>query len=265
MDALEQFKLAQKEVWSHFGPVEISTTPPAARLVRFANVGSDMRVLDVGCGTGVVAVTAARCGAIVSGIDLTPELLERAHENSRIAAVDIEWREADAEQLPFSDSSFDIVLSQFAHIFAPRPNVVTSEMLRVLKPAGTIAFATWPAELLIGSTLAAAASYLPPPPVAVADPMLWGDPAVIKERLGGAVTDIVFDRACMLVSALSPQHFRATIERTVGPIRKLVEMLSKTDTERLQSFRQKFDRTAVSYFQDNLVRQDYLLTRAIKR
>src|SRR5215471_100052 len=103
-------------------PLEAITTSAAARLVRFAGVTQGMRLLDVGCGTGVVAVTAARLGARVSAIDLTPELLERARENSRIAQVEIEWGEADAEELPFGDGEFDFVLSQFAHIFAPRPD-----------------------------------------------------------------------------------------------------------------------------------------------
>src|SRR5205807_6805717 len=132
----------QKESWVHFAPLEAITTPAAARLVQHANVKQGMRVLDVGCGTGVVAITAAHLGALVTAIDLTPQLLERARENSRIAGLDVDWREADAEALPFGDTQFDVVLSQFAHMFAPRPDVAISEMLRVLKPGGTIAFST---------------------------------------------------------------------------------------------------------------------------
>ena len=89
-------------------------------------------VLDVGCGTGVVAVTAARAGARVMGLDLTPELLERARENAQIAEVDIQWHEGDVEQMPFEDAAFDVVVSQYGHMFAPRPDVAMNEMLRVL-------------------------------------------------------------------------------------------------------------------------------------
>src|SRR4029079_8419210 len=103
---------------------------------------------DVACGTGVVSVTAARAGATVSGLDLTPELLERARENARIGSFDVEFREGDVEALPFGDAEFDVVLSQFGHMFAPRPQVAIAEMLRVLKSGGTIALSTWPPEFL---------------------------------------------------------------------------------------------------------------------
>jgi SAM-dependent methyltransferase len=263
VDALAEYKQSQKEGWAHFAPLETITTPAAARLARHAGVGPGLRVLDVGCGTGVVAVTAARLGARTTGVDLTPQLLERARENSTLAAVDVEWREADAEELPFADGEFDIVVSQFAHIFAPRPEVAVREMLRVLKPGGTIAFSTWPPELLVGRTMALAGRYMPVPPK-FPSPVLWGDPNVIRERLGSAVEDIVFDRDFMLVPALSPQHFRANLERSAGPTIKLIELLAATDPERLRAFRQEFDAIVGQYLQDNLVRQGYLLTRARK-
>src|ERR1043165_3462809 len=164
LQALDAFKAAQRQGWAHFAPLESATTPTAARLVRFAGVKSGQRVLDVGCGTGVAAVTAARRGAKVSGLDLTPELLERARENSEIAGVDIDWRQGDAEALPFKDGEFDVVLSQFGHMFAPRPDVTVGEMLRVLKPGGTIAFSTWPPELYVGRVLALTGRDMPPPP-----------------------------------------------------------------------------------------------------
>src|SRR5437762_5497353 len=143
-DAIAKFKEAQKQGWAHFAPLESMTTPTAARLAKFAGVQSGQRVLDVACGTGVVAITAARIGANVTGLDLTPELLERARENSGVAEVDVDWHEGDVEALPFPDGAFDVVLSQFGHMFAPRPEVAIREMLRVLKPGGTIAFSTWP-------------------------------------------------------------------------------------------------------------------------
>src|SRR6266436_4004902 len=201
-DAIAKFKETQKQGWAHFAPLESVTTPTAARLVKFADVQSGQRVLDVACGTGVVAITAARIGANVTGLDLTPELLERARENSGVAEVDVDWHEGDVEALPFPDGAFDVVLSQFGHMFAPRPEAAIAEMLRVLKPGGTIAFSTWPPELFIGRTFALVGRYMPPPPPGIAPPTLWGDPTVIRERLGAAVRDIVFDRATMLVPAL---------------------------------------------------------------
>ena len=264
MDALAQFKQAQKQGWAHFAPLEAHTTPEAARLVKHAGVRPGHRVLDVACGTGVVAVTAARLGAHVTGLDLTPELLERARENAGVAGVEVDWHEGDAEQLPFGDAAFDVVLSQFGHIFAPRPEVVAAEMLRVLKPGGTIAFSTWPPELLIGRMFALTGRYMPPPPPGVTPPWLWGDPNIVRERLGTAVRDLVFDRARMLVPSLSPQHSRRNSERTAGPLVKLVEFLTATDPARLSAFRRESEALVAEYFEGNTVRQDYLLTRAIK-
>ena len=264
MDAFDQFKQSQKEGWANFAPLEPLTTPPAARLVHFASVQSGQRLLDVGCGTGVVAITAARRGARVSALDLTPQLLDRARENARTAGVQVDWHEGDAEQLPFADAEFDVVVSQFAHIFAPRPDVVTAEMLRVLKSGGTIAFSTWPPEELIGRTMAVASRYSPPPLPEIAPPTLWGTRDIVRQRLGSAVRDLIFDNQSMLTPALSPQHYRASVERSAGPILKLIERLSATNPDLLQEFRQEFDAIVAEYLCDNIVRQGYLLTRAVK-
>src|SRR5215471_17857484 len=148
-DPFAQFKAAQREGWALFAPLEMATTRPAAALVKFAGVRSGETVLDVACGTGVVAVTAARAGAVVSGLDLTPALLARARENATLAGVEIEFTEGDVEALPYPDASVDVVLSQFGHMFAPRPELAVAEMLRVLRPGGRIAFSTWPPELYI--------------------------------------------------------------------------------------------------------------------
>lgn len=264
MDPFESFKSAQKHAWVDFAPNEAHTTPCAARLVKSADVRPGRRVLDVACGTGVVSVTAARIGARVIGLDLTPELLERAKENARIAGVEIEWHEGDVEKLPFGDAAFDIVLSQYGHIFAPRPEVAIGEMLRVLKPGGTIAFSTWPPELFAGRVFALTASYLPPPPPGVAPPSQWGDPNIVRQRLGSAVKDIVFDRATMLIPALSPSHRRTAAEKSSAPMVRLVAALEGSDPAKLEQFRREYDALASEYFEDNLLRQDYLMTRATK-
>lgn len=264
MNDFAQFKERQKEGWKSFAPLAYGTTPAAARLVHFAGISKGDRVLDVGCGTGVVAITAALKGAHVKAADLTPELLEHARENARIAKVEIEWHEADVEQLPFRDAEFDGVVSQFAHMFAPRPEVAIAEMLRVLRPGGTIAFSTWPPELLVGRTMALSARYSPPPPPGIAPPILWGDPQTIMQRLGQAVTDLSFDRDALSIPALTPQHFRMNLERAAGPMTRIVQSLVTTDPDRLEAFRRDFDAAVADYMENNLVRQDYLLTRARK-
>ena len=264
MDVFAQFKENQKKSWAHFAPLEAQTTPPAAQLVKHAKVQSAQRLLDVACGTGVVAITAARIGARVTALDLTPELLERARENARLANLVVDWHEGDVEQLPFDDGAFDVVVSQFGHMFAPRPDVAVAEMLRVLKPGGTIAFSTWPHELLVARRFALVARYMPPPPPGIAPTPLWGDPNVIRQRLGTAVTGIAFDTGRMLVPALSVKHSNATIEKSAGPIIRLVEMLSASDPARLEEFRRETEALVSEYFEDNIIRQDYLLTRATK-
>ena len=142
MDPIAKMKEAARAGWSSFGPFEMTTGLVAPKLVAFAGVTSGTDVLDAGCGTGVVAVTAARAGARVKGLDLTPTLIKRARENAEIAGLDIEFTEGDVEALPYPDASFDTVLSQFGHMFGPRPDVTTAELLRVLRPGGTIAFST---------------------------------------------------------------------------------------------------------------------------
>ena len=264
MDPFESFKAVQKLAWVHFAAFEMNTTPCAARLVKRARVRPGQRVLDVACGTGVVSVTAARLGARVTGLDLTPALLERARENARIARVEIDWHEGDVEKLPFGDAAFDVVVSQYGHIFAPRPEVAIGEMLRVLKPGGTIAFSTWPPELFVGRMFALTMSYLPPPPPGAGVPTQWGDPAIVRQRLGSAVKDILFDSARMLVPALSPSHQRLLSEKSSGAIVRLVADLEMSDPARLEQFRREYDALASEYFENNFLRQDYLITRATK-
>jgi ubiquinone/menaquinone biosynthesis C-methylase UbiE len=128
--AIAKFKAVQRESWGLFAPLAQFTTPGAAMLVKFAGIKPDEAVLDVACGTGVVAVTAARAGARVKGLDLSPVLLEDARKNAAIIGAPIEFREGDVEALPYQDGEFDVVLSQFGHMFAPRPDVAVREMLR---------------------------------------------------------------------------------------------------------------------------------------
>ncbi len=261
-DPFAQFKAAQREGWALFVPLEAYTTPAAARLVEFARVQRGEKLLDVGCGTGVVAVTAARAGAQVKALDLSPVLLERARWNASTAGVAIEFTEGDVEALPYPDASFDVVLSQYGHMFAPRPEIAVAEMLRVLKPGGRIAFSTWPPELFIGRMFNLVGQYLPPPP-GVPPVALWGDPNVVRERLGDKVADLAFEREAMYVPALSPPHVRESFEATAAPVVKLVQNL-KDDPARLARFRSELETLIAAYTRGNLVRQQYLMTRATK-
>lgn len=262
-DPFAQLKATQREGWAVFAPLEAVTTVPAAELVKFARVAPRQALLDVGCGTGVVAITAARLGAQVRALDLSPVLVEHGRRNALLAGAEIEFREGDAEALPYGDASFDVVLSQFGHMFAPRPDVTIAEMLRVLKPGGTIAFSTWPPEHFVGQMFALVGRHVPPP-AGAAPPPQWGDPATVRQRLGEAVTELMFERSAMVFAALSPQHYRKVVEETLGPVVKLVASL-QGEPAKLAAFRQELDTLVSRHFDNNMVKQHFLMTRAIKR
>jgi SAM-dependent methyltransferase len=263
--SLSEFKDRQREMWASFTPTAMFTTPVAGHLVAFAGVGAGEAVLDVGTGTGVVAISAARAGARVTALDLSPDLLDQARENGRVAQhEDIAWVEGDAEALPYPDGSFDVVLSQFGHVFAPRPDVVIAEMRRVLAPNGRIAFATWPPEHLMGRMFALVAGNSPLPPSGAAPTEQWGDPAIIADRLGARFGALCFERGIMAVPALSVNHYRLLIESTVGPMQTLVERLA-TDPQQLSAIRADYEALIGRHFAGNVVRHDYLLTQARAR
>lgn len=266
-DPFVQFKAMQREGWSLFTPVEVFTTMAAGHLVNYAGVRAGAKVLDVACGTGVVSVTASRTGAVVSGLDLSPVLLERAGQNAAIAGVPIDFTEGDAEALPYPDATFDFVLSQFGHMFAPRPEVVVSEMLRVLKPGGRLAFSTWPPELFTGRMFALVGKYMPPPPPDApkpAPPPTWGDPNIVRERLGDAVTGLEFFREELRAPSLGIRHSRHLLETTVGPVTKLI---ATAPPEKVSQFRAELESILADYFDPiaNVLRQHFLMTRALKR
>lgn len=263
-DPIAAYKTRQRETWAlgNFGDVAVFTSVPAGHLVRFAQVRAGQKVLDVGTGTGVVAITAARAGATVTGLDLTPELLGQARTSADVCGVKVQWDEGDAENLSYKDASFDVVLSQFGHMFAPRPEVATREMLRVLKPGGRIAFATWPPEQMIGRSFALGAKYVPPPP-GVAPVGQWGDPNIVTQRLGESVKDVYFERGIMPWLALSPQHYRAMQEAKAGPFIRAVRAL-ESEPKKLAAYRAEFEALVAQYHVDNVVRCEYLMSRATK-
>jgi SAM-dependent methyltransferase len=257
------FKETQKKSWGLFAPLEAVTTICAASLVNFSRIKSNDSVLDVGCGTGVVAITAARLGATVCALDLSPALIEFAQKNVSIANVQVKLQEGDVESLPYPDNAFDAVLSQFGHMFAPRPQIAIQEMLRVLKPGGVIAFSTWPPDLYVGKLFSLVGKFSPPPE-GISPPPLWGDPHFVRQQLGNAVEDLIFDQSIMLFPALSLGHYQQSIETTLGPVLKLVQD-SKNDPTRLNQFRIELKALASQYYSDNHIHQHYLMSRARKK
>ena len=265
-DPFARLKASEREHWASFARAAIFSTVPAAKLVKFAQVSPGQRVLDVGCGTGVVAITAARRGAKVSGLDLSPDLLHRARDNAVTAGVEIDFLEGDAEALPYPDATFNIVLSQFGHIFAPRPEVAVREMLRVLKLGGRLVFSAWPPEHFGGRQFGLLARYAPPPAPGAeqpASPASWGDPNIIRERLGSTVTSLLFERDIMVVASLSPQHARIAQEKTIGPLAKLIAALH-SDPGKLARLRTEYEEMIGEVFEDNALHLHFIMARAVK-
>lgn len=262
-ELLTHYKNVQRESWGVFAPLELMTGVTAAKLVQFSQLCAEDSVLDVGCGTGVVAITAARMGATASGVDISPQLLEHALKNQALAQVNVDFKEGDVEALPYLDESFDVVLSQFGHMFAPNAQLAIDEMLRVLKPGGVIAFSTWPPEHFVGKLFALVGKYNPPP-VKIDPSPLWGSPEVVISRLGDRVTELTFDYDFMYFPALSLGHYIRSIERTLGPVVKFIE-LSANNPELIMNFRNEVEKLASQYYTGNQIHQTFLMTRAIKK
>jgi len=146
-------------------------------------------VLDVACGTGNTAIPAARAGAVVTGVDIAPNLLVQARERAAAEGLDAKFDEGDAEQLPYADGSFDVVVSMFGAMFAPRPELVAAELARVLKPGGRLAMANWNPGSFSGQMFKVGSRHAPPPP-GIGPPVLWGDEATVRERLAGGFENI---------------------------------------------------------------------------
>ncbi|HXV57962.1 MAG TPA: class I SAM-dependent methyltransferase [Gaiellaceae bacterium] len=188
------------------------------RLVERLGVREGEAVLDVACGTGNAALPAAEAGARVTGLDLTPELLERARQRAEGAGVEIDWAEGDAEDLPFEDESFDVVLSTFGCMFAPRHALVARELARVLRPGGRIGIASWTPEGFVGEFFRTIAAQLPPPPPFAEPPLLWGTPEHVKSLFAGTGLDLEFARDAVDFRFESAPEAARYYEAKFGPV-----------------------------------------------
>lgn len=234
----------------------------AAHLVESTDVNPNEAVLDIGCGTGNAAITAARRGSNVTGLDIVPAMLDEARENATIAGVEtIDWRKGTATDLPFTDDTFDVTLSCLGHMFAEPPDVAGQELLRVTRPGGRIAFTSWTPGGPVPAIGAVLSDYLPPDFDASEPPFLWGDPDVVRERVGDGVEDLAFETGTVLTPVLSPAHYWEKARTESGMFIAALEAIDEADHPAL---RREMIETIEQFFDDsqNAVSMEYRLTKA---
>lgn len=194
----------------------IPTLGPA--LVRACGVKAGDRVLDIAAGTGNAAIPAALAGADVVACDLTPELLDVGRQLAGKQGAELEWREADAEALPFGDGEFDTVMSCVGVMFAPHHAATAHELVRVCRPGGTVGLLNWTPEGFIGRMFAAMRPYAPPPPPGAQPPPLWGKEKHVRTLLGDRVTEVEAHRATVEVDRFErPEAFLDYFKAVYGP------------------------------------------------
>ncbi len=232
----EALKTRLKSTWmaGDFGQIAKYSEPAAEEFIARRTISPGLRVLDVACGTGNLAIPAARAGAIVTGVDIAPNLLEQGRLWAQRENVQVQFDEGDAEHLQYPDATFDLVVSQFGAMFAPRPALVAAELVRVCRPGGEIAMANWTPQGFIGQLFKLMGSYVPPPPD-MPTPLLWGEENTVRERLRDGIGRIQ-------VNPVMPSlHYPYSVPETVefyryyfGPAQRAFATLTEDKQQHLR-------------------------------
>ena len=219
-----ELKARHRKMWAsgdYPSMVEGWLTPLGPRLVEACEITPGARVLDVAAGTGNASIPAAQRGAEVVASDLTPELLEAGRTRAEAAGVELEWVEADAERLPFPDASFDVVMSAIGVMFAPHHQDAADELVRVLRPGGTLGLLSWTPDGMLGALFATMKPFAPPPPPGAQAPPLWGGEEHLRELLGDRVEYRRMDRQTLEITIFEhphdyAEHFKARYGPTIA-------------------------------------------------
>ena len=218
--ALEALKEAHRRTWASGSYARIAelVTDVGERVAERSGITPGSEVLDVAGGTGNAAIPAALAGAQVIASDLTPELFEVGRRRAADAGVAIDWIAADAEDLPFEDARFDYVLSSLGVQFAPRHEVVASELVRVCRPGGTIVVGNWAADGFIGRFWTTMGPYMPKPPAYASPPAAWGREEHVSQLFAEHPVELSFERASVEFEAESPEAFIDMFADLYGPL-----------------------------------------------
>lgn len=234
-------------------------------MVAACGIGPGDRVLDVAAGSGNIALAAAEAGARVVASDLTPELLEAGRARAAERGLQLEWREADAEALPFADGEFDVVVSCVGVMFAPHHAAAADELLRVCRPGGRIGLINWTPEGFIGQMFATMKPYAPPPPPGAQPPPLWGDEQHVRELLGDRVTDVRVERRALPVGIFGTgEEFRDYFKARYGPTIAVYRALAD-EPERAAELDAALADLLRRFERDGGLEWEYLLLTATRR
>lgn len=227
LNEVDQLKQAHRAMWSagDYEAIALPLRTAGAAIVARTGIGSGDDVLDVACGTGNATIAAAQAGGRVVGADLTPALLDQAAARGAELGVGVQLVEADAEALPFDDASFDVVLSTFGCMFAPRHGIVAREIARVVRPGGEVGICSWTPEGAIGDFFRTVAQYVPPPPSFASPPLLWGTEAHVDRLFAGTDVTFAYDRDIVDFHFDSIPAAVNAYERQFGPIIVARELL----------------------------------------
>jgi SAM-dependent methyltransferase len=235
-------KEVQQRTWADgdFSMVASLIMLVAEGLAEALKIVPDERVLDVACGSGNGAIAAARrsWGGVV-GADYVPALLERGRERAAAERLDVEFVEGDAEQLPFGDADFDVVMSIFGAMFAPNQEKAAAELLRVCKPGGRIGMANWVPDSGVGQMFMTCAKHAPPPP-GVLPPLLWGTEDRLRELFGDGVSDLRVERRKSRQTFRSADHWLEFFRAYFGPTKVAFERVGPDGEAALEADMRKF-------------------------
>lgn len=220
-DADRALKAKHRALWASGDyPAVAAELIPALgpELVLACGVKPGDHVLDVAAGSGNASIPAAAAGAVVTASDLTPELFEVGRRIAAERGVALEWVEADAEALPFADNSFDVVMSCVGAMFAPHHQATADELVRVVRPGGTIGLINWTPEGFIGNLFATMKPFAPPPPPGASPPPLWGSEEHVATLFGDRVSDLSMRRQTVHINhCATPIEFREYWKHNYGP------------------------------------------------